>query len=71
MFRFSSVFLLREVFLRVLERWNAESGQWPYVGLFLTGWIYSSGQPEEADVQLWDELLTKSNSERNDKKLKQ
>lgn len=35
------------------------------------GWIYSGGQPEEADVQLRDELITKSNSERNDKKLKQ
>lgn len=71
MFGFISVFLLREVFLRALERSNAEPGQWPCVGLFLMGWIYSSGQPEEADVQLWDELLTKSNSERNDKKLKQ
>lgn len=71
MFRFISAFLLREVFLRALEHSNAEPGKRPHVGWFLMGWIYSCGQPEEADVQLQDELMTKSNSERNDKKLKQ
>lgn len=48
-----------------------EPSQWPRVGLFLMGWIYSVGQPEKADVQLQDELMIKTNDERNDEELKQ
>lgn len=66
-----SEYLLREVFLRALEHSDVEPSQWPRVGLFFMGWIYSVGQPEKADVQLRDEMMIKTNGERNDEELKQ